>query len=122
MRKPCFALNQFYIELKTKSLLTMPGNVLLLHLLFNSRQNSNVDNNLPDLDKIPPNFFNYLCIYLAVGILNAQFYSCLSGPNFAHIFEKIVFLQRAAFTYISLRLWSEKQLNTDFIKNVSNVI
>ena len=51
MKKQCFALDQFYVELKTKSLLTIPGNVLPLYLLFSSSQNSNVDNILPDLDK-----------------------------------------------------------------------
>ena len=44
LRKECFALYQFYIELKTKKFLTMPGNVLPLHLVFSSSQNSNVDN------------------------------------------------------------------------------
>ena len=57
VRLPCFALYQFYIELEEKSLLTIPGNVLPLHLVFSSSQNSNVDNMLPDLDKIPPRAF-----------------------------------------------------------------
>ena len=34
LRKPCFGLYQFYIELKTKKLLTTPSNVLPLHLVF----------------------------------------------------------------------------------------
>ena len=33
----------------------MRANVLHLHLLFSSSQNSNLDNILPDLNKIPPN-------------------------------------------------------------------
>ena len=40
-----------------KSLFTRPSNVLPLHLVFSSSQNSNVDNILPDLDKIPPRPF-----------------------------------------------------------------
>ena len=48
--KPCFALYQLYIELKIRSLSTRPSNVLTLHNVFNSSQNSNVDNILPDLD------------------------------------------------------------------------
>jgi hypothetical protein len=46
-------LYQLYIELKIKSFLTMPINILPLHLVFralNSSQNSNVDNILLDLD------------------------------------------------------------------------
>ena len=46
LKKICFALYQLNIELKTKSLLTMPSNVLPLH----SSQNSNADNILLDLD------------------------------------------------------------------------
>ena len=53
LRKPYFALYQLYIKLKTKKLLTTPGNVLPLNFVFSLSQNSNVDNILPDLDKIP---------------------------------------------------------------------
>ena len=44
LKNPCFDWNQIYIELKTKSMLTTPSNILLLHLVFSSSQNSNVDN------------------------------------------------------------------------------
>ena len=42
---------------KTMFCFVSPGNVLPLHLLFSSSQNSNVDNILPDLNKIPPRPF-----------------------------------------------------------------
>ena len=42
---------------KTMFCLVSPGNVLPLHLLFSSSQNSNVDNILSDLNKIPPRPF-----------------------------------------------------------------
>ena len=66
MRKPCFALNQLYIELKTKSLLTKPSNVLPLHIVFSSSQNSKVDRILPDLKKGP--FLTFRTLWVQVGL------------------------------------------------------
>ena len=74
LRKPCFALNQLYIELKTKSLLTKPSNVWPFHLVFSSSQNSNIDNICWILTRFHQGLFKSLGLYEALHVASLTWF------------------------------------------------
>ena len=72
LRKPCSTLGQLYIELKTKSLLTKSSIVLPLHLVFNSSQDSNVDNICRISTRFQQGLFKSLGLY-SIFLVNNKF-------------------------------------------------
>ena len=61
--------------------MTTPSNVLPLHLVFSSSQNLNVDNILPDLDKIPPRPFKlFRTLIDEKDIKSLKLYGCQAAP------------------------------------------
>ena len=60
LKKTYFALYQVYIEVRTKKFVDNPRQCFAFTPCVQLSQNSNVDNILPDRDKVPPRPFKIL--------------------------------------------------------------